>query len=105
MPEAALELRSPYGLHGVFLGSRAASEGFASRRQLTSGVCRRLLKDVYADPRLTADHRLVAHGALRLARLVAAGWRVIRLAAHDLRDMDAVVARIAHEVRTAPSRR
>lgn len=30
----------------------------------------------------------------RLAGVVAAGWRVIRLAAHDLRDMDAVVARI-----------
>jgi hypothetical protein len=30
----------------------------------------------------------------RLAAVVAAGWRVIRLAAHDLRDMDAVVARI-----------
>ena len=30
----------------------------------------------------------------RLAAVVAAGWRVIRLAAHDLRDMDAVVARV-----------
>lgn len=30
----------------------------------------------------------------RYARLVAAGWRVIRLSAFDLRDMDAVVARI-----------
>lgn len=35
---------------------------------------------------------------VRLARLVAAGWRVIRLAAHDLRDLDAVVARIAAEL-------
>jgi hypothetical protein len=31
----------------------------------------------------------------RYARLVAAGWRVIRLSAADLRDMDAVVQRIA----------
>jgi very-short-patch-repair endonuclease len=30
----------------------------------------------------------------RYARLRAAGWRVIRLAAHDLRDLDGVVARI-----------
>jgi hypothetical protein len=30
----------------------------------------------------------------RLAGVVAAGWRVIRLAAHDLRDMDAVAARV-----------
>jgi very-short-patch-repair endonuclease len=31
----------------------------------------------------------------RYARLRAAGWRVIRLAAHDLRDLDGVVARIS----------
>ena len=31
----------------------------------------------------------------RIARLVAAGWRVIRLAAVDLRDMDSVIRRIA----------
>jgi hypothetical protein len=31
----------------------------------------------------------------RLRRLVAAGWRVIRLAAHDLRSMDDVVRRIS----------
>ena len=30
----------------------------------------------------------------RYARLVAAGWRVIRLSSVDLRDMDAVVVRI-----------
>jgi hypothetical protein len=32
---------------------------------------------------------------VRLGRLVAAGWRVIRLSAADLRDMDAVIRRIA----------
>jgi hypothetical protein len=31
----------------------------------------------------------------RIARLVAAGWRVIRLAAADVRDMDSVIRRIA----------
>ena len=40
---------------------------------------------------------------VRLGRLVAAGWRVIRLAAHDLRDMDAVVARIAAELMRSSS--
>ena len=30
----------------------------------------------------------------RYARLRAAGWRVVRLAAHDLRDLDGVVARV-----------
>ena len=34
----------------------------------------------------------------RFERLVAAGWRVIRLAAHDLRDMDSVIRRIAAEL-------
>jgi Protein of unknown function (DUF559) len=81
MADAALVLRSPYGLHGVFLGSHAVSEGLASRKQLRSGVYRRLLKDVYADPRLTADHRLVAHGAMLalpddavLGGITAAAW-------------------------------
>lgn len=32
----------------------------------------------------------------RYKQLVAAGWRVIRLSAADLRDMDTVIARIAH---------
>nr|WP_239522008.1 DUF559 domain-containing protein [Geodermatophilus sabuli] len=39
----------------------------------------------------------------RYARLVAAGWRVIRLSAADLRDMDAVVSRIAQALREASS--
>jgi hypothetical protein len=34
----------------------------------------------------------------RYERLVAAGWRVIRVSASDLRDMDALVARIAREL-------
>ncbi|WP_369138804.1 DUF559 domain-containing protein [Modestobacter versicolor] len=36
----------------------------------------------------------IARDDVRLAGLVAAGWRVIRLSAADLRDLDAVVARI-----------
>jgi len=41
-----------------------------------------------------ADGQIVRDDA-RIARLVAAGWRVIRIAAHDLRSMDDVVRRIA----------
>jgi hypothetical protein len=41
----------------------------------------------------------IARDDVRIARLVAAGWTVIRLAAHDLRDMDGVVRRIADALR------
>jgi hypothetical protein len=40
----------------------------------------------------------IARDDVRLRRLVEAGWRVIRLSAADLRDLDAVVARIRHEL-------
>lgn len=40
------------------------------------------------------DGLQIARDDVRLARLVAAGWHVIRLAAADLRSMDAVVERI-----------
>ena len=40
-----------------------------------------------------ADMQIVRDDA-RLAELVAAGWHVIRLSAADLRDLDAVVARV-----------
>jgi hypothetical protein len=43
----------------------------------------------------------IARDDVRIARLVAAGWRVIRVAAHDLRDMDGVVRRIAQELGAA----
>jgi hypothetical protein len=45
-----------------------------------------------------ADGQIVRDEA-RYRRLVAAGWRVIRLAAHDLRDMDAAVERIRAALR------
>jgi hypothetical protein len=48
-----------------------------------------------------ADGQIVRDDA-RIARLVAAGWRVIRIAAHDLRSMDDVVRRIA-EALDAPT--
>jgi hypothetical protein len=49
------------------------------------------------------DGLQIARDDVRLRRLVAAGWRVIRLAAHDLRTMDAVVARIAAELTRSAS--
>jgi hypothetical protein len=51
------------GLHGVFVGSHAIAEGAVTRRQLQSGLYRRLLHNVYADPALPADHRLHARAA------------------------------------------
>jgi hypothetical protein len=57
---------SSRGLHGVFLGSHAVAEGAVTRNQLQSGLYRRLMHNVYADPRLVADHRLFARGALLL---------------------------------------
>ncbi|HEX2074298.1 MAG TPA: DUF559 domain-containing protein [Geodermatophilus sp.] len=52
-----------YGLHGVFLGSHAVAEGAVTVKQLKSGIYRRLLHNVYADPGLTADHQLHARAA------------------------------------------
>jgi Protein of unknown function (DUF559) len=51
-------------LHGVFLGSHAVAEGLVTARQLKSGLYRRLLQNVYADPALTPDHRLYVRGAM-----------------------------------------
>ena len=40
------------------------------------------------------DGRQIVRDDARLARLEAAGWRVVRLGAHDLRDLDGVVVRV-----------
>jgi hypothetical protein len=65
MADAAAVERG-YGLHGVFLGSHAVAEGAVTPRQLKAGLYRRLLRNVYADPRLTPDHQLFARGAALL---------------------------------------
>jgi hypothetical protein len=52
--------------HGVFLGSHAVAEGAVTRRQLQSGLFRRVLHNVYADPRLPFDHELACRGAALL---------------------------------------
>jgi hypothetical protein len=48
------------------------------------------------------DGLQIARDDVRLQRLVAAGWRVIRLAANDLRDMDGVIRRIAEALTEVP---
>lgn len=58
-------LRS-YGLHGVFIGAHAVSEGVLSRHQLQNGPYLRVLHGVYADPSLTRDHRLRCRAAALL---------------------------------------
>jgi hypothetical protein len=50
-------------LHGVFLGTHALAEGAVTERQLKAGLYRRLLRNVYADPGLVADHQLYARAA------------------------------------------
>ncbi len=44
----------------------------------------------------------IARDDVRLHRLVAAGWRVVRLSARDLHDLDGVVARIGAELKLFP---
>ena len=53
-------------LHGVFLGSHAVAAGAATAKQLKSGLYRRLLHNVYADPGLEAGHELFARAAALL---------------------------------------
>ncbi|CCH86576.1 conserved protein of unknown function [Modestobacter italicus] len=53
-------------LGGLFLGSHALAEGALTRRQLESGLYRRVLRNVYADPGLRHDHRLKARAAALL---------------------------------------
>lgn len=49
------------------------------------------------------DGLQIARDDVRLERMVAAGWRVLRVAAHDLRDMGALVTRIAEALGSHPS--
>jgi hypothetical protein len=68
-------------LHGVFVGSHAVAEGWVSRAQLQSGIYRRLMHNVYADPGIPVEHQLYARAAALLmpddgvlAGRSAAGW-------------------------------
>ncbi|WP_448614011.1 DUF559 domain-containing protein [Modestobacter sp. URMC 112] len=67
--------------HGVFLGSHAIAEGAVTRRQLQSGLFRRLLHNVYADPGISLDHQLLSRAVALvappdgvIAGRSAAGW-------------------------------
>ena len=51
------------GLDGLFLGSHAVGEGRLTRHQLRTGVYRRVLHGVYADPAVVVDHSVVARAA------------------------------------------
>ncbi len=97
MDQAADVRRQP--LHGVFLGSHAVSEGAVTAKQLKSGLYRRLLHNVYADPGLVADHRLHAVAAALVmppeavlgGRSAAAWWGAPFASA-----IDPVVALVPH---------
>ncbi|MGY1842973.1 endonuclease domain-containing protein [Modestobacter sp. SYSU DS0875] len=59
-------------LGGLFVGSHAVAEGVLTRRQLQSGLYRRVLQNVYADAGLVHDHRLKARAAALLMPAAAA---------------------------------
>jgi hypothetical protein len=80
MREARRVLSRPLP-HGLFLGSHAVAEGAVSRRQLQSGLFRKVLHNVYADPRMPFDHQLLCRAAAlvmpadaALAGRSAAAW-------------------------------
>jgi hypothetical protein len=54
------------GLHGVFIGAHAVSEGVLTRHQLQNGPYLRVLHGVYADPSLPRDHLLRCRAAALL---------------------------------------
>jgi hypothetical protein len=54
------------GLHGVFIGAHAVSEGVLTRHQLQNGPYLRVLHGVYADPSLARDHLLRCRAAVLL---------------------------------------
>src|SRR4051794_6757218 len=51
---------------GLFIGSHAVAEGLLTRRQLESGLFRRVLHNVYVDPSVVIDHQLRARAAALL---------------------------------------
>jgi hypothetical protein len=69
-------------LGGLFVGSHAVSEGLLTRKQLRSGLFRRVLHNVYADASIADDHTLRARAAALLmppdaaigGRSAAAWW-------------------------------
>src|SRR4051812_48965064 len=72
MGEAAAGTPTRRFLGGLFVGSHAVAEGVLKKRQLESGVYRRVLRNVYADPDLRHDHELKARAAALLMPAEAA---------------------------------
>ncbi len=72
MRDAAAVTPTRRFLGGLFVGSHALAEGVLTRRQLESGLYRRVLRNVYADPGLRHDHRLRARAAALLMPAEAA---------------------------------
>ncbi len=61
---------------GLFIGSHAVSEGFLTRKQLHSGLYRRVLHNVYVDQAAEDSHQLRARAAgLVMPRDAALGGR------------------------------
>ena len=63
---------SRHFLGGLFVGSHAVAEGLLTRRQLGSGLFRRVLHNVYADAGIVHDHHLKARAAALLMPAPAA---------------------------------
>lgn len=57
---------------GLFIGSHAVADGMLTPKQLKSGLFRRVLRNVYADPSLAIDHQLRARAAALLMPAEAA---------------------------------
>jgi hypothetical protein len=72
MGDAAAVTPSRRFLGGLFVGSHALAEGVLTKRQLESGLYRRVLRNVYADPGLRHDHELKARAAALLMPAEAA---------------------------------
>jgi hypothetical protein len=69
-------ITSQHFLGGLFVGSHAVAEGVLTKRQLESGLYRRVLRNVYADPDRRHDHELKARAAaLLMPREAAVGGR------------------------------
>jgi hypothetical protein len=50
----------------LFVGSHAVAEGFLTKKQVESGLYRRVLRNVYAESHLVHDHRLKVRAAALL---------------------------------------
>jgi uncharacterized protein DUF559 len=76
MGDAPAVLESRHFLGGLFVGSHAVAQGLLTKRQLESGVYRRVLRNVYADPGIRHDHELKARAsALLMPAEAAVGGR------------------------------